>query len=192
MALDVARCTARALGVALAREGAIDDPEDVFFLCLDELKRVPPGASELVAFRRARHSHYDQLELPEYWEGKVKPRRRGTAEEAGNTVQGIGVTGGVVEGHVRVVLDPLESDALEPGEILVCHTTDPSWASYFFVAAGAVIDVGGPLSHGAIVCRELGIPCVINARTATRQLRTGDRVRVDGASGQVIVLSPSG
>jgi pyruvate,water dikinase len=80
--------------------------------------------------------------------------------------------------------DPDEVD-LEPGEILVCHTTDPSWASLMSLAAGLVIDVGGPLSHGAIVARELGVPCVIGTRNGTRVIRTGDTVQVDGSTGVV-------
>ena len=67
--------------------------------------------------------------------------------------------------------------------------TDPSWAAIMLTAGGLVIDVGGPISHGAIVARELGIPCVINTRTGTRQLETGDRVRVDGNLGEVTILA---
>jgi pyruvate,water dikinase len=88
---------------------------------------------------------------------------------------------------VAVVSDPAEAD-VEPGDVLVCATTDPSWASLFLVAAAVVIDIGGPISHGAIVARELGIPCVINTRTGTRQLHTGDLVCVDGDKGTVEVI----
>ena len=86
-----------------------------------------------------------------------------------------------------MVRDPL-ADQLEPGEILVCETTDPSWTSLFLVAAGLVIDIGGALSHGAILARELGVPCVINTRVGSAVLRTGDRLRVDGDAGRVEVL----
>ena len=99
-------------------------------------------------------------------------------------VNGLGVSPGVVEGVARVVHEPGESE-LEPGEILVCQTTDPSWSAYFLLAGGVVIDIGGSLSHGAIVARELGIPCVINTLDGTRRLRTGDRIRVDGGTGRV-------
>jgi pyruvate,water dikinase len=75
-----------------------------------------------------------------------------------------------------------------PGEVLVCHTTDPSWAPLFFLAGGVVIDVGGPLSHGAIVAREFGIPCVINTKTGTEVIQTGDLVRIDGTGGTVDVI----
>ena len=77
---------------------------------------------------------------------------------------------------------------IEEAEILVCRSTDPSWAVLFSLAAGLVIDVGSPLSHGAILARELGLPCVINTRHATTQIRTGDRIRADGANVTVTVL----
>jgi phosphohistidine swiveling domain-containing protein len=103
-------------------------------------------------------------------------------------VTGLGVSPGVTEGRARVVADP-STDDIEPGEILVCETTDPSWAAYFLVAAGVVNDIGSAMSHGSIVAREVGIPCVTNTRNGTRVLRTGDLVRVDGVAGTVDVLS---
>jgi pyruvate,water dikinase len=85
------------------------------------------------------------------------------------------------------VHDPSEAD-LDDGEILVCDTSDPSWSALFLVAGAVVVDVGGPLSHGAIVARELGIPAVINTRNALRVLKDGDYVSVDGTAGVVKVL----
>jgi len=70
----------------------------------------------------------------------------------------------------------------------VCETTDPSWASWFLVAAALVIDIGGVMSHGAIAAREMGVPCVINTRNGTRRLHTGDLVEVDGDAGTVTLL----
>ena len=101
----------------------------------------------------------------------------------------MGVSPGIAEGTVRVVqdADSDQADDFEPGDILVCSITDPSWAPLLSVAAAVVIDIGGPLSHGAIVARELGIPCVINTVDGSRRLRTGDRVTVDGGAGSVRV-----
>jgi pyruvate,water dikinase len=110
------------------------------------------------------------------------------AVEGDGSLVGIGVSPGVVTGRARVVLDPARAEGLARGDILVCQTTDPSWASLFLVASGLVIDVGGPLSHGAIVARELGLPCVVNTKDGTRRLGTGDSIRVDGAAGTVEVL----
>jgi pyruvate,water dikinase len=99
-------------------------------------------------------------------------------------VEGVGVSAGIVEGRVRVVLTP-DFDEVEPDEVLVAPTTDPSWASIMFISGALVVDIGGALSHAAVVARELGIPCVVNTRTGTRELRTGDLVRVNGDAGTV-------
>src|SRR5205814_10530304 len=93
------------------------------------------------------------------------------AARAGDEITGLAVSPGVVEGRARVVLDAAASE-LEPGEVLVCETTDPSWASLFLVASALVIDIGGALSHGAIVARELGVPCWISTRAGPRRPRT--------------------
>ncbi len=186
-AFDVARLSARSVGAALERTGVLADAEDVFFLTVDEVVAPPvPDVRDLVAFRRERHQRYRQLELPESWVGMVSPIAPAPAE--GDRVTGLGVSRGVTEGRARVVADP-STDELEPGEILVCETTDPSWAAYFLVAAGVVNDIGSAMSHGSIVAREVGIPCVTNTRNGTRVLRTGDLVRVDGGAGTVDVLS---
>ena len=105
-------------------------------------------------------------------------------------ISGLGVSAGVAEGRVRVVVDPSFAE-VEPGEVLVTSTTDPSWASIMFISRGLVVDVGGALSHASVVARELGIPCVVNTRTGTRDIRTGDVLRIDGTTGTVDVLSTS-
>jgi pyruvate,water dikinase len=86
-----------------------------------------------------------------------------------------------------VILDPSAED-LEPGEILVCRATDPGWVSLFHLAGGVAVDMGGTMSHAAIVARELGIPCVTCTVDGTRRLRTGDLVRLDGDNGRIEVL----
>ena len=186
--LDVARAYARVLGTDLARRGLLQDPEDVFYLTVAELTapELPANANELVAFRRARRDEYLTIDLPESWVGMVEPRTV-DSNDLDEPISGLGASPGVVEGAVRVLVDPSAGD-LEPGEILVCETTDPSYASYFLVAGGCVIDIGGALSHGAIVAREVGIPCVINTRAGTRKLRTGDYIRIDGTAGTVEIL----
>ncbi len=102
-------------------------------------------------------------------------------------VEGIGVSGGVIEGVARVVTDPDFAEVADD-EVLVTPTTDPSWSSIMFVSSALVVDIGGALSHAAVVARELGIPCVVNTRSGTKAIRTGDRVRVDGTAGKVEVL----
>ncbi|MGH9003586.1 MAG: PEP-utilizing enzyme, partial [Acidimicrobiia bacterium] len=189
-AVDSARSAARVMGEDLARRGVLGDPEDVFYLTVAELLGQPPSeAKELVAFRRGRREEYLGLRLPDSWTGQPDPVpiEAGVAVRAGEELTGLAVSPGVVEGRARVVIDA--GEPLEEGEILVCETTDPSWASLMLVAGGLVIDIGGALSHGAIVARELGVPCVINTRVGTARLRTGDVLRVDGNAGVVSVLS---
>jgi phosphohistidine swiveling domain-containing protein len=189
--IDVARGAARRIGQILDAAGRIDDPEDVFYLTRDELfDGVPPDAKALVAERRRRRAEYQLLRLPAGWKGVPEPEVIDDAPDGGGalpTVTGIGVSSGVVEGVVRVVHDPSFAE-VEPGEVLVTPTTDPSWASIMFLSSALVVDIGGALSHAAVVARELGVPCVVNTRTGTRQLRTGDHVRVDGKAGTVEVL----
>jgi pyruvate,water dikinase len=106
----------------------------------------------------------------------------------GTRLIGTGVGSAPIEGDVRVVLEPAHCQDLDFGEILVCPFTDPSWTPVFAVAAGLVLDSGGPMSHGAIIARELGLPCVIGVEEGTTRLRTGDRVRLDPADGTVELL----
>jgi len=187
--LDVARAAARRMGARLATEGVLADPEDVFFLTLDELTgRLPADPRAVVAERRARHAHYATLRIPGMFQGNPEPEGVDVGGPAdGLTVTGTGASPGTVEGRVVVVTDPASAE-VEPGDILVAHTTDPSWASIMFLCQALVVDIGGLLSHAAVVARELGIPCVMGTQQGTRTLRTGDRCRVDGSAGTVEVL----
>jgi phosphoenolpyruvate synthase/pyruvate phosphate dikinase len=141
-----------------------------------------------VAFRRARRIQYQQWELPVTWHGVPTPIEAQSHSRTIDLVVGSPGSGGTAEGRVLVVDDPVDSDDLEPGDVLVCRFTDPSWAALFPLAAAVVIDIGGPASHGAMVARELGIPCVIGTGDGSRALQTGDVVRVDGTAGTVTVL----
>jgi phosphoenolpyruvate synthase/pyruvate phosphate dikinase len=189
--LDVGRAAARSLGHHLVASGNLADPGDVYFLTLDEVTGVlPPDVGAVVGLRRTTYEEYASFEIPQFWIGTPEPIREPPpgSEVAANGVTGIPISPGVVEGTARVMQGP-DSGELEDGEILVCHTTDPSWASLFLATTALVIDIGGPMSHGAIVAREMGIPCVINTGDGTRVVGTGDRVRVDGGTGKVEILA---
>ncbi len=95
---------------------------------------------------------------------------------------------GRIEGKVRILINPEEGDKLEPGEILVATTTNVGWTPIFPKAAAVITDVGAPLSHAAIVAREIGIPAVVGCGNASARLKTGDRVMVDGGQGIVYIL----
>ena len=193
-ALDVARAAARRVGEHLAMTDVLADAGDVFYLTVDEIVQGVPSdkrvVRDLVSSRRERRAEYQRLELPSWWRGTPQPT---AIPEADNSFDddvvliGIGAGSGVVEGPVRVVHDPAVVE-VEPGEILVAPTTDPSWASIMFVSSALVVDIGSVLSHAAVVARELGLPCVVNTRTGTRVLRDGDLVRVDGTAGTVQLI----
>ena len=97
------------------------------------------------------------------------------------------VSGGIVEGRARVILDMAEAD-LEAGDILVTAYTDPSWSPLFVVIAGLVTEVGGLMTHGAVIAREYGLPAVVGVERATRLIRNGQRIRVHGTDGYVEIL----
>jgi phosphohistidine swiveling domain-containing protein len=203
-ALDVARLAARVIGRELVAAGALEDPEDVFGLTYEELTaaNLPGDCRALAAERAGLRADYLTTELADRWLGppqRLAPPgeqnesgdrggrdgRNGSGASAGITGEGAG--GGTVTGRVRVIVDPATED-LEPGEILVCHCTDPGWVSLFHLAGGVAVDMGGSMSHAAIVARELGIPCVTCTVDGTRRLHTGDLVELDGDRGRIEVI----
>jgi pyruvate, water dikinase len=103
-------------------------------------------------------------------------------------VRGYAASSGIVEGVARVVRDVNEIGSVQPGEVLVCPVTAPSWGPVFPKIAAAVSDIGGMMSHAAIVAREYGMPAVVGTGHATKRIKTGDRVRVDGDSGVVTIV----
>lgn len=175
--------------------------EDVFFLELPEILRVLAGETARPGLVRERRAAYDAYSALPAYPGLVRgpfdpfrwaadPDRRSDlflpgAPPAPADVRGFPGSAGIVEGVVRVLADADQADALRAGEVLVTTVTNVGWTPYFPRAAAVVTDVGAPLSHAAIVARELGIPAVVGCGNATMVLRTGDRVRVDGAAGTV-------
>ena len=193
-AIDVGRAAARRAGTFLVEAGVLREVDDVFYLTMAELTGRPDSSvQDLVERRKARRAEYLTLSIPPSWKGMPAAVRTGTGARSlkvGDLVEGVGVSSGVVEGTVRVVLDP-DFMEVEPGEILVAPITDPSWSTIMFISDALVVDLGGALSHAAIVARELGIPCVVNTEDGTTVLKTGDRVRVDGDKGTVELLVPA-
>jgi phosphohistidine swiveling domain-containing protein len=188
--------------------------DGVFFLAVDELGAIlvddvggdrSPAAQ--IPVRRQAYEKYRALPpLPAWIRGRFDPfqwaadpnRRRDVfdahalssppASSAGPIISGQPGSAGRVEGVVRRIDSPEEGDRLQPGEILVTSTTNVGWTPLFPRAAAVVTDIGGSLSHAAIVARELGIPAVVGCGDATIRLHTGDRVRVDGGRGRVEIL----
>jgi pyruvate,water dikinase len=191
MALDGGRAATRAIGRAQVDAGPLDEVDDAFYLTMDELLApLPAHVMELVRFRRERRDAHRKVEMPITFTGVPVPTvlDDDLGGAAGDVLSGMAGSPGVVEGTARVVVDPFDAEPLEPGEVLVCRFTDPSWAPLFSLADALVIDIGAAASHGAIVARELGVPCVIGTNDGTRRIRTGDRLLVDGSTGRVEIL----
>jgi pyruvate,water dikinase len=110
------------------------------------------------------------------------------AEAAGNEIRGFAASSGIAEGTARVVKSVEEISRLQKGDILVCQVTNPTWAPVFPRIAAAVSDIGGSMSHAAIVAREYGLPAVVGTGSATSRIRDGQRIRVDGGRGIVTLL----
>jgi pyruvate, water dikinase len=104
-------------------------------------------------------------------------------------LSGMAASPGLVEGHARVIFDADDLDQVQDGEILVTQVTAPSWAPVFSRIKATVTDIGGMMSHAAIVCREYGLPAVTGTGSASTNIKTGDRIRVDGTNGTVTILS---
>ncbi len=159
-----------------------------FFLTVDEivdaLRSSRTDLAPLVRARRAEHAR-DQArpDPPTTFIGAPPPVQLPPA--GGHLLRGTPASSGVVEGRARVLLSAAQMSELQAGEILVVHTTDVGWTPMFCIAAGVVTELGGPLSHAAVVARELGVPSVVNVDGVTRALKTGDRVRLDGDTGVV-------
>jgi len=160
----------------------------VFFLTIDEVVVALQAArTDLAPLVRARRGELARdrarPDPPATFVGVPPPVVM--PPSGGHLMRGLAASPGVVEGRARVLVREDEMDALQPGEILVVHTTDVGWTPLFLVAAGVVTELGGPLSHAAVVAREFGVPSVVNVVGATRAIRTGDFLRVDGDRGVV-------
>ncbi|MFB0901375.1 MAG: PEP-utilizing enzyme, partial [Acidimicrobiales bacterium] len=106
----------------------------------------------------------------------------------GDILQGIPGCPGVVQGIARVILDPRDPMALEPGDIMIAPVLDPAWTPLFMTAGGVIVNVGGQISHAIIVSRELGLPCVVSVEHATDQIPNGATIEVNGATGKITII----
>ena len=168
--------------------GIVDNADDVFYLLVDELDALPADVRGLVARRRAERRRLAGVVPPTVFSGSWQPSTVSVPELAGgDSLRGVGVCGGRVRGRVRIVR-PETIDDLQPGEILVAEVTDVGYTAAFCYAAAIVTELGGPMSHAAVVAREFGFPCVVDVQGATRRLPQGALVEVDGSTGEIHVL----
>jgi phosphohistidine swiveling domain-containing protein len=197
-----------AISKKLVQAGHLDDPEDVMFLRYNELRLLMTNpaaidARSLVSQRRDEHEEAYQIR-PREWAGTATktalafpynvlwgfPEKfyREPPKKTGE-IKGLAASPGVIEGTARNVASLEQFDQVKEGEVLVCRMTNPAWVVLFTKIVGLVTDAGGVTSHPAVVSREFGLPAVVGASNATERIKTGDRVRVNGSTGVVEILS---
>src|SRR5215211_6125723 len=196
------------LGRHLTEAGAVEKPADVFWLRWNELE---DKAASLDAGETQLASLADTMEQRRMlWRGqrRVTPPQllpktawlkvfeslmpAASEEQTGDTLYGVAASGGQVTAPARVLSGPADFGQMQPGEVLVAGITTPAWTSLFAMASAVVTDVGGPLSHSSIVAREYDIPAVLGTGVATRRIRPGQRIQVDGDAGTVTLLDVPG
>ncbi len=183
----------RRLAERMVRAGLLTDPDLIFFHTHDELGAVVRGERDLTDVTRARRTQLDllwQFTFPEICVGLPDPAHPAPPSLRDGQLRGVPVSRGQVQGRAVVAHHLTDAEALQPGDILVARTTDVGWSPWFAVAGGIVTEVGSPLSHGAVVAREYGIPAVVSVKGATA-IPDGARILVDGDAGTVTVLSAS-
>lgn len=182
-------------GERLHARGRLDAPEHVFDLDFDELVAAAddPGLDlrSIRAGRRAFHARLEQVvNFPPMIDSRGRIPRPPVNAARDGVHQGIGLSPGIVSGPARVLKNPHDKP-LARGDVLIAYATDPGWTPLFANAVAVVLEVGGALQHGAVVARELGLPCVAGIDGITTAFEDGDRIEVDGDSGSVRVLDPN-
>jgi pyruvate,water dikinase len=177
----------------LVRAGVLPEKEDVYYLTFQELHDVVRSNEvdgRLIQRRKDAFRSYHALTPPRVLtsDGEAIAGAYRRDDVPAGALVGLPVSAGTVEGRARVILDMAQAD-LEPGDILVTAYTDPSWSPVFVAVTGLVTEVGGLMTHGAVIAREYGLPAVVGVDQATRLIRDGQRIRVHGTDGYVEILS---
>jgi rifampicin phosphotransferase len=176
----------------LVQGRVLRDKEDIFYLRIQELHvvvRTRQVDEQLISRRKKEFRSYQALTPPRVLtsDGEMIAGAYRRGDLPAGALVGLAVSAGIVEGRARVILDMAKAD-LEPGDILVTAYTDPSWTPLFVAIAGLVTEVGGLMTHGAVIAREYGLPAVVGVERATRLIRDGQRIRVHGTEGYVEIV----
>lgn len=177
----------------LVEEGVLREKEDIFYLTFQEFHDVVRSHrldERLIQRRKDDFRSYHALTPPRVLtsDGEALTGAYRRDDVPAGALIGVPVSAGTIEGRARVILDMSEAD-LEAGDILVTAFTDPSWSPLFVGIAGLVTEVGGVMTHGAVIAREYGLPAVVGVEQATRLIRDGQRIRVHGTDGYIEILS---
>jgi pyruvate,water dikinase len=184
------RCLMLELGKRWQERKLLDEIEDIFYLKVDEIMampKTPRPMQDIVRTRQEAFLYAQHHPCPNIIRNgeEIFGAEAASAEVGASGMQGVAGSPGVVTGITRIITSPAEFNRLKKGEILVAPITNPAWTPLFSVASGVITEVGGILSHGAIVAREYGIPAVMSVAGATRLLHDGQRITVDGNKGLV-------
>lgn len=176
----------------LVEANVLFDKEDIYYLGLEEIREViltKKADYELINQRKEAFKYFEKLNPPRVMtsDGEVVTGRHSHRDLPEGAIGGLGVSAGVVEGRARVILNMEDAD-LEPGDILVTAFTDPSWTPLFVAIKGLVTEVGGLMTHGAVIAREYGLPAVVGVDNATRLIHDGQKIRVHGTEGYIELL----
>lgn len=172
--------------------GVLHGPEDIYYLSFEELRQAARTEQldySLITQRKADFEVFERLTPPRVMtsDGEVINGEYDRAHIPQGALTGVAASAGSIEGRARVVLS-LEDASFEEGDILVTAFTDPSWTSVFVSIKGLVTEVGGMMTHGAVVAREYGLPAVVSVENATRLIKDGQKIRVNGSKGYVEIL----
>jgi len=190
------------LAAQLVKAGQLNVADDIFFLRAEELTGLVDGSQDvsaaraLIAQRRREHELHLSTDAPSTIEEHGGEHRQPQVPQAerptGRVLPGLAASPGRVTARARVMFDPSEAASLQKGEVLVAPATNPAWSPLFLTAGALVTEIGGLLSHGAIVAREYGLPAVLNVKDATKIIRTGQLLTVDGWQGTVYIEDGAG
>jgi pyruvate,water dikinase len=192
-----ARALLLLVGEELAEAGRLESADDIFFLSLPEARATLAGKDLRSAVRERRAVYAQEVRRRHVPRVLLSDGTEPAAETPDapvvtpGTLRGTPASGGVVAGRARVILEP-SGASLQPGEILVAPSTDPGWTPLFLTAGGLVMEMGGAMSHGAVVAREYGIPAVVGVPEATERIASGERITVDGSTGTILTQPQSG
>ncbi|WP_281864802.1 phosphoenolpyruvate synthase [Planomicrobium okeanokoites] len=176
----------------LVQAGVTHDKEDIFYLTFDELHEVVRTNKldyQIISQRKDDYKLYEKLTPPRVItsEGEIISGEYKRENTPANAIVGLPVSSGVIEGRARVLLH-MEDAVLEDGDILVTSFTDPGWTPLFVSIKGLVTEVGGLMTHGAVIAREYGLPAVVGVENATKLIKDGQRIRLNGAEGYIEIL----
>ena len=175
------------VGRELAEKGRLELPEDVFFVTFPDI-RTGKDLKPVVEKNREQYALEMNRMAPRVLTSTGESLHAPAMNAGDNALMGVPVSPGITEGRVRILHHPEEGQSLEVGEILVTTGTNPSWTPLFLKLGGLIMETGGPISHGSVVAREYGLPAVAGVVNATRQLKNGQRIRINGETGSVELL----